>query len=209
MKSRFKVKVLIFFMIPLGFVQAQTDVFRSESLQLLEKGEAEKAVEKMAEAVKMAPEIAENWFVLGKAHNAMKNGKAALVDFQKADSLKLASAEFYLIYGNTFFDVGNNKEAFKFFEKGIKIEPKNFELYFNRALVWIELQRPIDAIEDLSESLEHKPEFTEARMLRVTLNFENEEFDKCIKDCDYMIELDPKKFRSLLQQSFSFWRKRQ
>jgi tetratricopeptide (TPR) repeat protein len=59
-------------------------------------------------------------------------------------------------------------------------------------LVWIELQRPVDAIEDLTKTLEYKPEFLEARMFRATLSFDDEEFDQCIKDCDYMIGQDPK-----------------
>ena len=130
MKRKFLSHTLLLILFPICFIQAQTDAYRTESLSLLEKGESAKALEKMTEAVKIAPEIAENWFVLGKAHNAMKNGKAALVDFQKADSLKLSSSEFYLIYGITFFDIGNNKEAFNYFEKGLKIDSKNFELYF-------------------------------------------------------------------------------
>ena len=120
MKRSFIVNTLILILLPICSILAQTDVYRTESLSLLEKGEAAKALEKMTEAVKIAPEVAENWFVLGKAHNAMKNGKAALVDFQKADSLKFTSSDFYLIYGITFFDVGNNKEAFNCFEKGLK-----------------------------------------------------------------------------------------
>ena len=112
MKRSLLVHTLLLILLPICLIHSQTDAYRTECLDLLEKGEAAKALEKMTEAVKIAPEIAENCFVLGKAHNAMKNGKAALLDFQKADSLKLASSEFYLIYGITFFDVGNNKEAF-------------------------------------------------------------------------------------------------
>jgi tetratricopeptide (TPR) repeat protein len=68
---------------------------------LIDGGEAALALEKAEGLVKGDEDLAENYYVRGRAYLAMKDASKALKDFKKADSLKLATAELYFYEGTT------------------------------------------------------------------------------------------------------------
>lgn len=173
------------------FLQAQTDKNRESAKLLLEKGEVAEAKKQMEEALNLAPEIAENQYMMGRVMMAMQSSQDALSFFKAADSLKLKSAELSLYTGIAYFLTGNNKKAIESFTAGIALNQHDYLLPYNRALVYVEEDRYDAAMVDLNSTIELKPDFAEAYLTRGKVSFEDEKFKFCIKDCEKALELNP------------------
>ncbi|MEX1189573.1 MAG: hypothetical protein WED33_09965 [Bacteroidia bacterium] len=187
----FSVLILLIMLSLSAEVKSQTDRHREEAMKFLEKGEAAEAKDKMEAALKIAPEIAENHYVMGRVKIAMRNSPEALTEFAIADSLKLVTSDLYLYQGIANYLSGFSDKALTCYEKAIKLNDRDFNIFYNRALLYIDIQMYDDAMTDLNNTIDLKPEFAEAYLQRGIISFEDEKFKNCIKDCEKAIELKP------------------
>ncbi len=81
-------------------------------------------------------------------------------------------------------DSGDNYGASLDFSKAIKVNPKNYEAFFNRAKVFKNMEKFKDAELDLSTALKYNPNFAEGFVLRALLNFELWDYRQVIRDCE-------------------------
>lgn len=183
--------LLFFFTFSFIALSGQTDRHREEAMKLLEKGEAAAAKEKMDEALKVSPEVAENHYVMGRVLMMLRNSFDAVVEFDIADSLKLETPELYLYKGIACYLTGKTEMALKCYEKSQKLNDRDYKLYYNRAQLHTDLGELDDAMTDLNAAIEIKPDYAEAYLQRAIVSFEDEKFKNAIRDCDKAIELKP------------------
>jgi tetratricopeptide (TPR) repeat protein len=187
-------QIILLFSIALASHQclnAQTDKHREAAMKFIDQGEVAKAKDKMDEALRISPEIGENHYVMGRVLMGLRDASGALVEFAKADSLKFSSSDLFLYQGIANFIVGNNDKALAAFDKAEKINPKDYKITYNRALLFLELQRLDDAMVNLNKSIDLKSDFGEAYLSRAMVSYEDEKFKNCIIDCNKAIELKP------------------
>jgi len=173
------------------FLQGQTDKHRDQAMKFIDQGEIAKAKDKMDEALRISPELGENHYVMARVLMGLREASGALLEFAKADSLKLNTSDLFLYQGIAYFTVGNNDLAFKAFDKAEKINPQDYRIAYNRALIFIELERLDNAMVNLNKSIDLKSDFAESYLSRAMVSYEDEKFKNCIKDCDKAIELKP------------------
>lgn len=174
-----------------SFVLAQTDKHRDAAMAFIDQGEIAKAKDKMDEALRIAPELGENHFVMGRVFMGLRDAANALLEFAKADSLKLNTSDLFLYQGIANFVVGNNDKALSSYDKAEKINPKDYKITYNRALLYLELEQLDNAMLNLNKSIDLKSDFAEAYLSRAMVSYEDEKFKNCIIDCNKAIELKP------------------
>jgi tetratricopeptide (TPR) repeat protein len=172
-------------------IEAQTDRHREEALMFLEKGEVAEAKEKMEAALKIAPEIAENHFLMGRVKIAMRNSQEALKEFAIDDSLKLATSDLFLYQGIANYFSGYSDAALESYGKAIKLNDRDYKIFYNRALLYIDQEKYDNAMTDLNTAIDLKSDVAEAYLQRAIISFENEKFKNCISDCDNALKIKP------------------
>ncbi|MEQ8192140.1 MAG: tetratricopeptide repeat protein, partial [Candidatus Eremiobacterota bacterium] len=100
--------------------------------------------------------------------------------------------------GQVFIKLGKYKEAIKYFDKAIEINPKDVEAWNNKGYTFIKLGKYEEAIKCFDKAIEINPKDAEAwnnkgHAFKEMCKYESINcFDKAIKWCNKAIEINPK-----------------
>ncbi len=114
-------------------------------IQLQEKGELEEALKKYQKALKIDPNIAQTYHLIGNIYYALQNPQEALWSYQQALILNPNIAEVHYDLGNLYFDLGEYSIAIEHYKQALTLDASFTEIYYNLAL-----------------ALEHNEEYKEA-----------------------------------------------
>lgn len=103
-----------------------------------------------------------------------------------------SAAAAYLASGKSFAANGNHERAVTAFTEGLKLEPKNANLHFQRALSLEKLGRVDEAIRDYNAIILLSALLREARYNRGTLYLNRRSYALAIVDFNQAILIDPK-----------------
>lgn len=109
--------------------------------------------------------------------------KLAYLDPEKAEECKAA--------GNALFKAGDFPGAIKEFEEGLKRDPKNINLYSNRAYAYIKLMEPVQAMKDADKCIEMDPNFVKAYIRKGTCHHLMKEYHKAMSTYEKGLKIDP------------------
>jgi tetratricopeptide (TPR) repeat protein len=88
---------------------------------------------------------------------------------------------------------GKYRDAIEAYSKGIELDPKNANNYYNRGNVYgRRLGNFPLAIEDFNRAIDLNPEFVAAYDNRANANYLLGNYQEAIRDCNQAIKLDPK-----------------
>lgn len=119
----------------------------------------------------------------------------ALVDFTEAIRAKTRSADVYMGTGIIYISKGDLNNALLLLNAAIAIDPRKGSAYYNRALVFDQLNKKEEAIKDYNMALRYKPALVlEILNNRSNLLIETGRFREAIRDFDYLISQDSNKY---------------
>jgi tetratricopeptide (TPR) repeat protein len=119
----------------------------------------------------------------------------ALVDFTQAIKAKTRNADVYIGTGIIHASKGDLKNALLFLNAAVSIDPKKGSAYYNRALIYDQLNNKEESIRDYNMALIYKPELAlQILNNRSNLFLETGRFKEAIYDFDYLISIDSNKY---------------
>jgi len=137
----------------------------------------EEAVEKLKQAVELAPDFAEAHYRLGLAYNATRQREEADKAFE---------------------------EAVKAFEKVTKREPKNSDAYYFLGLSYEQLGKYDEAVKALKEAVKNSPAESDDKYFELaSAHFKIAQYDEAVRALNKVLEINPDNFpaQELLEQA--------
>ncbi|HMT06712.1 MAG TPA: tetratricopeptide repeat protein [Pyrinomonadaceae bacterium] len=133
------------------------------------------------QAVKIAPDYADAYYIRGTVHRDSGKLKEALMDLDEAIKLSKYDAQHYNTRGMLYFRLQDGYMAVADFTKAIKEKPEYAMAYFNRAFTYKRFPYSVSAdgnaidkirlqhtkmLEDLTSAIKYKPNFDAAYVER-------------------------------------------
>lgn len=101
------------------------------------------------------------------------------------------TASDHLEFAKKLLSAGKYSDALPHFHEAINNDPNNYLTYFKRATVFLALNRPHSALEDLNKALELNPKFTSALSQRANLHVKLGNLDEAHIDYEQYLSHDP------------------
>jgi lipoprotein NlpI len=128
----------------------------------------------------------------------------ALVDFKEAIKAGTNSSDVFQGTGVIYGSKGDLENAVYFLNIAIRMDPKKGSAFFNRALIFDQLNKKQEAINDYNMALIYKPEWAlEILNNRSNLLLETGKFTLAINDFDYLISLESNNFLYYYNRAFA------
>jgi tetratricopeptide (TPR) repeat protein len=89
------------------------------------------------------------------------------------------------------YQEGDLEGAAKAYTKAITLNPEEIRSYFNRGIVYIQLDMHDEAIDDFNKVIALDPDYAEAYNNRAWAYLRKDMFDPAIQDCNKALVLDP------------------
>ena len=135
-----------------------TEAYLGRGIALDAEGEYDRAVLDYDRAISIDPKSAEAYFRRGCALVKKQNFAAAVGDFERALAVRPNFAWAQLWLGTSLMKEGRYEGAVIAFTAALKLDPGIAEAYGNRGLAFLVLGREPEALKDLKESVDLKPE---------------------------------------------------
>jgi len=128
----------------------------------------------------------------------------ALSDFKVAIEHKTGSADVYEGMGVLLQSRGEFRTALKLLNMAISLNPENGRTYYNRAIIFDQMNLKEEAIKDYDSALEKDPKEALAIIRnRSALYLETGKYDKALKDFDELIRIEKTNFNHYYNRAFS------
>jgi adenylate cyclase len=107
-----------------------------------------------AQALKLAPDLAESHISSGIACCMNQNYKKAVAEFEKAIELDPKNFNAWYFFGRAKVHEGDLKRALKLFERASRVRPEDFQSVLLQAQLWTSLNQKDKALEVTREGIE-------------------------------------------------------
>ncbi len=163
----------------------------TEVAMLLGNGDASTAIERLTQAISLAPEDGSLYLLRGQAYLQEGNIDDAITDLSYAVSFSPTLAEAYVQRANAYRAQDNNYAAIDDLTAAIGLQPDRADLYVARADSYRNLQDYDNADKDYAKAIALEPQNPKWYSARATAYEWRGELESAIKDLDKAIELDP------------------
>ena len=175
-----------------GVSQAQTaQEWFEQGLSSYEAGNYEEANAFLGNAVKADRTNGDFYKARGDCRLRLGLAKAALADFDKAESLGNTDSKLYLSRGAARIQTEDAKGAAQDFATCIEKDSSNVNAWFNRGSANYLNAKLRDAISDYDQAIALDPSFAEAYYFRGVAKSEHKEVIEGIADIEKAMSLDP------------------
>lgn len=117
----------------------------------LRLGKGKDAANDLAEAIRLAPNDATAWYVLGQMKVDSREYQGAIAAFKKAETLGFRDPQIFMEYGWVYENLGDEKQAIAMYSKAI--ESKCNKAYGRRAQLYFALGQVKNAIADYDKAI--------------------------------------------------------
>lgn len=111
--------------------------------------------------------------------------------FELLGSVFANTASDHLEFAKKLLSAGKYSDALPHFHEAINNDPNNYLTYFKRATVFLALNRPKSALEDLNKALELNKDFTSALGQRASLHVKLGNLDEAHIDYEQLVAREP------------------
>lgn len=118
--------------------------------------------------------------------------------FELLGSVVADTASDHLEFAKKLLSVGKYNDALPHFHEAIKNQPDDYLTYFKRATVFLALNRPKSALDDLNKALELNINFTSALSQRASLHVKLGNLDQAHIDYERLVTIEPDNNDALL-----------
>ena len=127
---------------------------------LLASNDAERALPHLRRAVEISPFEAKNRVNLGICLDRLRQPYAAIAEYTKAIALttdpeQLAAS--YTDLGAAYGEIGNFADAYESYDRSLRLNPEQFNVYLNRGLALEKQGRIEEAVADYERSVQIQP----------------------------------------------------
>lgn len=173
-----------------------TQQFYKQGLEAYQRGNYKAAVEKLTQAIEINPKNARAYNTRGDAFYRLGEYDKAQADSSQAIRLNPHDANAYYDRGFIFYKLRKYKEAIADYNKAIELDEKNANIYFGRGLARYKLkdkqgEDKQGAIDDLSQAISLKPEYSEAYLQRGIVHRRIGQKQAAIEDFATAIAISP------------------
>jgi len=128
----------------------------------------------------------------------------ALADFRIAISKKTKSPDVYEGMGVILQARGDFKNALQLLNVAVELNPGNGRSYYNRAIIYDQMNQKEEAIRDYESALDKSPEMALSILRnRSALYLETGQFDKAMNDLDRLIKIDSRNYIHYYNRAFA------
>lgn len=106
-------------------------------------------------------------------------------------SEKIDTAEEYVLQGQNFERRGQPAKAVKSYSSAIKLAPEQSTTWYDRGVIYGQLNQLEKALSDYNKAIELDAEFAVAYNNRAAIHAQREDYRAAIRDCSMAIKLDP------------------
>ena len=108
------------------------------------------------------------------------------------DPISLDNRTLYMAQaGNAWLSANYPEAAVTAFSAALNMQPKNPDLYVDRAAAWLAQESWMEGIDDLNEAISLSPNYTEAFYLRASAFLESDDLSNAQADLDVLLQRDP------------------
>lgn len=158
----------------------------TEGVRLFQERSYNPAISKLEAVVEAEPENEAAWYYLGVARYEQEEFEAALEALQSAYDLRPGRPGTQLYIGLIYEELGAFDEAIRAYQTELRNRRfKNLaEVFMALGRAYYYSGRYFDAIETLTEALDHNENYVEAFFYRGLAKFMREEYDEALRDFD-------------------------
>lgn len=139
-----------------------------------------------------------------------RDSVAALSDLDKCVEVNENNVTAYMMLADLQLRFrNNNEEALSNLDKAIKLEPKQADLFVNRAYLKYRMDDYFGAMSDFDYAIGLDPTNLAARFNRGLLKMEVQDNNKAIEDFSYVIEREPDNYKALYNRAVLYQQIRQ
>lgn len=178
----------------------------AEAYECASKGEIDRAMQKVNEAIRVDPTRAEAYTLRGWLWVRKEDTEKALTDFSQAIRLDPKSSEAYGHRARVFISKSLFDEALPDLDKAIELNATDERAYYSRAEAWAGKREHKKAMSDLTSCLRLNPKHLLALLRRGDQYFEIGEMGNSLKDFDEAVRLDSKCRSALVARAGLFVR---
>lgn len=156
--------------------------YNSRAVALSKRGENEKALRDLDEAISLNSNYAKAYYNRGKVHYNLGSPENAILDFNQSLVLNANHEQSYLDRGVVYNQIGKPQLALVDFEKALALNSKDARAYNNLGTTYKKLGRLDLAMSSYDRALEFNPNLTETYINRSSLWEIMKDYDKAILD---------------------------
>lgn len=128
-----------------------------KGVDLYKQGRYEKAIEAFKQAIRLNPDDADVYHVLGLVYAGLGRWQEAMESYKQALRLNPDDAEAHNNLGMAYFNLGRHQEAIEAFRQVIRLQPDHANAHNNLGAAYNSLSRHQEAIEPLQQAIRLKP----------------------------------------------------
>ena len=130
--------------------------------------------------------------------------KAEQQEEEEREKEQALTAWDYIRRGNRAYDEGRQQFAIDEYSKAIEIDPENATAYYNRGIVYADLEHPEDALKDYNKAIELDPNDALAYNNRGVAYEGFNKYAKAIEDYTRTIQLNPEYKKAYLNRARAY-----
>ena len=161
-----------------------------------QRGDLEKACQRISTAVNITPEVAEYQVSLGAALKANGQLRAARQVFEKAVLLAPMDADIINELGDIANAVGDYPQAVKYFARAVSMDPESAVCHFNLGLAQRNQGDSNAALISFKEAVHLDPDLKEAHYAIGNLMQDTGSFDLAVASYQRVLQLSPRFFEA-------------
>jgi tetratricopeptide (TPR) repeat protein len=170
------------------FYQGHTSFDLSPNEQL--RGDVQKAVADLDEAVKLDPNSITWWHRRGMIHNYHKDFDRAIADFQEVVKRQPEWSGAYSALATVWYSKKDYAQALTNFRRAADVEPANPAILANIGSSQYYLKQYDAAIADFTKALEVNPEYAGIHAFRGDVYFKKRNYEQALQDLNKAVEID-------------------
>jgi tetratricopeptide (TPR) repeat protein/serine/threonine protein kinase len=156
-----------------------------------EKGEYDRAVKVLDEAIRIDPTYATAYNNRGNAYFGKNDFASAISDFSEAIRLNPTDAVVYRNRGEAYHETATYDRAIADFGQAIKLDPKDARAYYGRGAAYYSKQDYDLAIADFDNAIRLDPKYVSAHNVRGNSFDARKDYPRAIADYTQAIKLKP------------------
>lgn len=133
-----------------------------KGVDLYKQGRYEKAIEAFKQAIRLNPDDADVYHVLGLVYAGLGRWQEAIESYKQAIRLNPDDVEAHNNLGMAYFNLGRYQEAIEAFKQVIRLKPDHGNAHNNLGAAYNSLSRHQEAIEPLQQAIRLEPDHINA-----------------------------------------------
>lgn len=154
------------------------------------KGEPDKAIQDLTEAVRLNPKFAAAYLNRGSAWLDRKDFDKAIKDFDAAIALDPRDPMFWHARGSALLDRRQFERALKDFDEALRLDPKNPAILHDRACALSEMKDYTAALKDFDAAIQLDGSDANAFCNRGLAHSKKKDYERALKDFNTAVKLN-------------------